>query len=40
MTKSTPTSIQLEPQLIQGLEKVAAELHCGKNRLLNIAVNN
>ena len=39
MTKSTQNSLQLEPQLIQGLEKAAAELHCGKNQLLNIAVN-
>lgn len=39
MVKNTLTNLQLEPHLIQGLEKVAAELHCGKNQLLNIAVN-
>ncbi|ASX28090.1 hypothetical protein BA173_04555 [Rickettsia sp. MEAM1 (Bemisia tabaci)] len=40
MTNSTSASLELEPKLIQGLEKAAAELHCGKNQLLNIAVNN
>jgi|GEM_PF-4377774 len=38
MTKSILTNLQLEPQLIQGLEKVAAELHCRPNDLINEVV--
>ena len=38
MTKSTQNILDLEPQLMQSLEKAAAELRCCPNALVNEAV--